>query len=216
MNKPHVLSVTDFGPGLLRDYSPVRPVPRKDTNTNPSPVEPVIRNTYFADLFRTWVSREQFDYDPNLHEALRGLLSKFVSKYATVQMIVDDFVKSREHVGIELDFAADSFKHMCDEILAVQMNIEICTTLGLVGHEESIALRELDKIFGIAKQEAVEQNIRARRADDDRAWQRDAVAGIHNMLRQIAIGMHRTVPAPKDSIFQRSRTTSKNAAEPTE
>ena len=95
---------------------------------------------------------------------------------------------------------------MCDNILAVQMNVEICTTLGLVGHEESIALRELDKIFGTAKQEAVEQNIRARRADEDRAWQRDAVSGIHNMLRQISIGMRRTVPAPKESIFNRSRS----------
>jgi hypothetical protein len=66
MTKPHVLSVTDFGPGLLRDYSPVRPVPRKDMHKTPSPAEPVIRNTYFADLFRSWVAREQFDYDASL------------------------------------------------------------------------------------------------------------------------------------------------------
>lgn len=191
----------------MRDISPVRPVPLKDDGKNPTPQESIVRDTFFANLFREWISKNKFDYDPGLHEGLRELLVSSIEKYTAMQMIVDDFVKSKEHLGIDIEFDVKTFKDLGDRILDIQMTLGLCTTLGLVGYEESIVLRELDKIFGVAKQELAEKNIAQKRKEAEAEWQRETVTSIHNMMRQLVVGVRaataQNVPKPKSSVFQR-------------
>lgn len=161
--------------------------PGKSTEDIETPKQSSIRDTFFANLYRSWFKNGAFGFDSNLHEDFRRLLSEYITKTVAIKMVTEDASISAQSVGLKMSIDKTAIESFAQSALDVQLFAGICDIIGMHEYRDAIVMRELDKNFGTYRQLESEKRQQKRKEDEHDNWMRNTGSGIHNMLRELTV-----------------------------
>lgn len=170
--------------------------PGKPNEDIEMPKQSSIRDTYFANLYRSWFKNGAFGFDSDLHDDFRNVLKDYITKTVAIKMVTEDASTSAQAVGLKMSLDKHAIEAFAQSALDIQLFSEICTIVGLHEYRDAIIMRELDKNFGTYRQLESEKRQQKRKEDDHDSWMRNTGSGIHNMLRELTIIMKKSSNQP--------------------
>lgn len=144
----------------------------------------VVDDSPTAQLFRTWISTGQLDYDIDTYTALRETVMDLIRQYVAVSMVESEISQAIISTGIDLQVATKPFIATANKLLDASVLDKLCNLTGMSEYRTEIVLREIDKGFGTAR--SLESEHRKREAEHaaDRDWSQGTLSSIHNMFRE--------------------------------
>lgn len=161
---------------------------RPGTPVDPNIVVPKassVRDTYFANLYRTWMKHGALGFDSSVHDDMRHALESYITKTVAIKMVTEDASTSAQAVGLQLSLDTPAIDAFAQAMLDIKLFSEICEIIGFVEFRSEIILREIDKSFGTARMLDAEKRKQQRSNEDHEHWLRNTGSGIHNMLREL-------------------------------
>lgn len=165
------------------DASFIAPNPSGSPGKEDTTPVSVVRDTYFASIFREWDTSKRFGYNVEVHDGLRDVILDYIQRSVAARMVTDDIEKSEQATGVRLGFDRTRVDSLADSMLELKLFKDLACCLGIGEYAEDIVQREMDRLFGSAPIQASEKRKQAQKSTEEKEWLKTTIAGIHNYMR---------------------------------